>query len=145
MAECDIHCTESCEVPPDDCTEHCNRCCTGSCATAVNFDCNLSCFASVEGGCEAKCTEPSGGIFCNGQYVNAAEVEACIIALANAGLEVDVSARGSVTCVLNGCDGDGSASGCSMTGAGGGSVALALLGLAFFYWRRRRSAATPAS
>lgn len=137
VAECDIHCTESCEVPPNDCQEHCNRCCTGSCTTQVNFSCNLDCFAELEGGCEAQCTEPNGGLFCNGQYVNATEVEACIVALANQGIEVDVSARGSVTCDLSGCDGEGGATGCSLTGAGGGSVAIALLGLAFFFWRRR--------
>jgi MYXO-CTERM domain-containing protein len=103
----------------------------------VNFDCNLDCFASLSGGCTAQCTEPSGGLFCNGQYVNATELEACIVALANEGVQVDVSARGSVTCDLSGCDGEGS-SGCSMTQAGGGSVGLALFGLALLYWRRRR-------
>ncbi len=137
VAQCDIHCNESCAVPPNNCQEHCTRCCTGSCTTRVNFDCNLDCFASVEGGCEAACTEPNGGLFCNGQYVNAAEVEACIIALASEGVEVDISARGTVTCDLSGCTGDGS-TGCSFTAAGGGGVGFALLGLMFFYWRRRR-------
>jgi MYXO-CTERM domain-containing protein len=137
IAECDIHCNESCAVPPDDCQEHCTRCCSGSCATQVNYDCNLDCFARVEGGCEAKCTAPNGGLFCNGQYVDAAEVEACITALIAEGVEVDVSARGSVTCDLNGCDGEGS-TGCSFTGAGTGGVAFALLGLMFVFWRRRR-------
>jgi MYXO-CTERM domain-containing protein len=97
----------------------------------------LDCFARVEGGCEAKCTAPNGGLFCNGQYVDAAEVEACITALIAEGVEVDVSARGSVTCDLNGCDGEGS-TGCSFTGAGTGGVAFALLGLMFVFWRRRR-------
>ncbi len=138
VADCDIHCTESCEVPPSDCEEHCNRCCSGSCATAINFDCNLSCFAELTGGCDVQCTKPDGAIFCNGQYVNAAELQTCIVALAAEGIEVDVSARGSVTCDLSGCDGEGSSTGCSTTAAGGGSVAFALLGLMFFYWRRRR-------
>jgi hypothetical protein len=138
-AECDIHCNESCAVPPSDCQEHCTRCCNGSCTTQVNFDCNLDCFADVSGGCEVQCTEPNGGLFCNGQFVNAAEVEACIVALVEQGIEVDVSARGSVTCDLSGCDGEGSSTGCSLTAAGSGSVAFALLGLMLLYWRRRHS------
>ena len=138
VAECDIHCNESCSVPPSDCQEHCNKCCTGSCTTQVNFDCNLDCFAELSGGCDVQCTKPNGALFCNGQYVDATDVEECILYLAQEGINVDVSARGSVTCDLSGCTGEGS-TGCSTAGgAGGGIVSLLLVGLGLILRRRKR-------
>lgn len=138
VADCDIHCTEACEVPPSDCQEHCTRCCTGSCTTQINFNCNLDCFAEVTGGCEAHCEAPSGGLFCNGQYVYASDIEECITYLIEQGIEVDVSARGSVTCDLSGCEGEGSATGCSLASSDtGGAMSMMLLGLAMLLRRRR--------
>lgn len=142
-AQCDVHCNEACEVPPSNCQEHCNQCCTGGCMTSMNFDCDFDCFAELQGGCDVSCQEPSGALFCNGQYVHASDIEACITYLAEQGIEVDVSARGEVTCDLSGCEGSGSASGCSaatvpIAGASGGALLLAGLGLAIAVARRRR-------
>jgi hypothetical protein len=155
-AQCDVHCKDSCKVQPSSCSEHCTKCCTGSCDTQVNFDCDFSCFAEVKGGCDVQCQRPEGAIFCNGQYVNASDVQACISYLATQGINVDASARGSVTCDLNGCHAEGDASaglnvppiaqaaakGCALTpgsadstGAGGVGLALSFL---FMAQRRRR-------
>jgi hypothetical protein len=142
-AQCDVHCKDSCAIPPSDCSEHCNKCCTGSCTTQVNFDCDFSCFVDVQGGCDVQCQKPEGAIFCNGQYVHASDVEACIAYLAQQGISVDASARGSLTCDLAGCHEAGSTStkGCSAsaarTGAGGmGAIAVVLAAL--LASRRRR-------
>ena len=112
-ATCQGHCEQSCAVPmkgADPCVEHCEACCHGSCTTDVNMDCDLQCFAKLEGGCKVACTQPSGGLFCNGQFVNASDVDSCIKALVAQGLKIDVSATAQVTCDLSGCDGDGNAS-----------------------------------
>jgi hypothetical protein len=145
-AQCDIHCKDSCQVPPNNCQEHCTKCCTGSCNTQTNFDCDFSCFAQVQGGCDVQCQRPEGAIFCNGQYVYASDVTACIAYLATRGIQVDVSARASAQCDLSGCHGTGaSVSGCSAGGALDPTAAVAPFGLAFFLamtaaarWRRRR-------
>jgi hypothetical protein len=146
-AQCDIHCKDSCQVPSNNCQEHCNKCCTGSCTTNVNFDCDFSCFADLKGGCDVQCTRPEGAIFCNGQYVHASDIESCIAYLATRGIQVDVSARASATCTLAGCNGvsSSSVSGCSVSGAINQAAGMAPFGFAFLFtgaaaarWRRRR-------
>lgn len=145
-AQCDMHCETACEVPPSDCKEHCTSCCTGSCTTQINYDCDYDCFAELSGGCEVQCEEPSGALFCNGQYIGADDVQACIDYLLTQNITVDVSARGEVKCDLSGCDGTGSGSAgfCSFTPAGSelafGGVGFAVVGLAAgLAFRRRRS------
>lgn len=146
-AQCDMHCETACEVPPSDCKEHCTSCCTGSCTTQINYQCDYDCFAELSGGCEVQCEEPSGALFCNGQYVGADDVQGCIDYLLTQGFSVDVSARASATCDLSGCTGSGSGNAgfCSYSPAGaelafggvGAVVAGLAVGLAF---RRRKSA-----
>ena len=141
-AQCDVHCKDSCQVPPSNCQEHCTKCCTGSCTTQVNFDCDFSCFADVRGGCEVQCQKPEGGIFCNGQYVHTSDVAACIRYLATQGINVDVSAQGSARCDLHGCDSVTSSKGCSLSRSSpppGGTLAWALAGLLAAMWRTRRA------
>lgn len=141
-AQCDQHCKNNCKVPDNNCQEHCDKCCVGSCQTQVNFDCDFGCMADVEVNCKASCTKPAGGIFCNGQYVNATDVEACIKHLATKNLNVDVSARASGGCTSGNCSGQGSVSiskpnvpgsggGCASTpgSSNGVSAVLALLGV----------------
>lgn len=136
VAQCDIHCKNNCKVPDSTCEEHCNNCCVGACQTQANFDCDFGCTVEVKAHCNAKCSAPTGGIFCNGQYVDASDVEACISYLATQGVKVDVSARGSATAT---CDGDGcagvgdlKATGCAAAPTPGRYAAggLATLGLA---------------
>ncbi len=108
-ASCTQHCRNNCKVVPSSCTEHCDQCCSGACTSNVNLDCDLKCYADVEGGCKVACQQPAGGLFCNGQYVNATDVQSCIDALIEQGLEVNVSARGECVCTITGCDCTGSA------------------------------------
>jgi hypothetical protein len=146
-AQCDMHCNAACEVPQNNCTEHCHACCTGSCDTQINFDCDYQCFAKLEGGCNVQCEDPKGALFCNGQYIAASDVDACIQELQNKGIAVDVSARGTVTCDVSGCKSAGSANGvaCAASPLGPaesdvGTWGLAAFGVAlgFAVERRRR-------
>lgn len=112
-AQCDGHCKANCKVPDSSCQEHCTKCCNGSCQTQVNFDCDYKCMADVEVSCKAQCSKPTGGIFCNGQFVNATDVEACIGHLASKlNIKVDVSARvsGSAGCKDGDCSAEGKGS-----------------------------------
>jgi hypothetical protein len=142
-AQCDMHCESSCKVPPTSCQEHCTSCCTGSCDTQVNFDCDLSCMAKVEGGCNVACTKPEGAIFCNGQYVNATDIKACIAHLATRSIKVDVSASASLNCTGTDCAGTAGVNvpkpgGCDVGGVGPyGWGAIVAVGLTLA--RRRRS------
>jgi hypothetical protein len=149
-AQCDVHCKSSCKVPDTNCQEHCTKCCSGSCTTQVNFDCDFKCLADVELSCKAQCAKPTGGIFCNGQYVDATDVQQCIAYLATKlKIDVDVSATasGSANCGPNGCAADSKASvkaaGCTLApGANDGLAALGLagvLGLIASFRARRRS------
>ncbi len=146
-AQCDIHCKRECKIQPSNCDEHCTRCCRGGCTTQVNWDCDYKCMAEVKGGCTAKCTKPEGGLFCNGQYVNASDIQQCIAHLATKGVNVDVSARGTLQCDLTGCKGDGqtNVAGCAAApSANGGAIgagALALLVAVSSALRGRRRAA----
>jgi hypothetical protein len=120
----------------------CHTCCDGSCSAQINFSCDFQCFADVRGGCDVQCQQPSGAIFCNGQYVHASDVEACITYLATQGITVDVSARGSLQCGPNGCT--GKASGCAVSevvgdvGSGGLGLAALTVGSALVRSVRRR-------
>lgn len=145
-AQCDVHCNAQCEVATDtNCQEHCNTCCSGSCTTQVNYDCDYDCFAELKGGCDVQCQDPSGALFCNDQYVGADDIDACISFLAEQGITVDVSARGTVTCDLNGCDGEGTAKAgfCNVSNPGAetafaGGASLAVLGAMIGLASRRR-------
>jgi hypothetical protein len=142
-AQCDTHCKDACAVPQNNCEDHCNACCGGACTTQVNFDCDFDCYAKLQGGCQVQCDEPSGALFCNGQYIGASDVEACISYLATQGIKVDVSAKATATCDLSGCHGDGGISGCAAApsgvgGFGGGLASMSLLGLVIGIASERR-------
>lgn len=135
-AQCDVHCQQSCSGAPSTCPGQCQACCVGSCTGQINYQCDFDCFASLQGGCTLQCQQPAGAIFCNGQYVHASDVQACIAYLAEQGVTVDVSARGSLECNGAGCQSEGSAaaSACAVStlGAPGenGAAGLALAGAA---------------
>jgi hypothetical protein len=144
QAQCDMHCKDSCKVPPSNCDEHCNSCCFGSCDTQANFDCDLACTAKVQGGCDVACKKPEGAIFCNGQYVNATDAKACITYLATRKIKVDTSASGSLSCTGTDCAGIGTVKGCSTgasaNGYGYGMFAVLAMTLTRLVSRRRKSA-----
>jgi MYXO-CTERM domain-containing protein len=114
----------------------------------VNFDCDYQCIAEVEVNCKAQCTRPTGGIFCNGQFVNATDVKQCIAYLGTRlNIDVDVSATGSAACTGDGCGAEGKGSvkggGCAAAPGSGNGVAAAfglfgVLGLAAWIRARRR-------
>jgi hypothetical protein len=147
-AQCDIHCKDNCKVPDTTCEEHCNKCCLGSCQVQANFDCDFSCSVDVKAHCSAHCTQPSGGIFCNGQFVDATDVQQCITYLATKGIKVDISAQGSASgsCTGGNCGGnaDGSvkAGGCAAAPGSNNGLAgtFAIVGIAVGLnaWKRRR-------
>ena len=153
-AQCDVHCKDSCKVPDTSCSEHCTKCCSGSCTTQVNFDCDYSCLADVEVSCKAQCAKPTGGIFCNGQFVNATDVQQCVAYLASKlKIDVDVSASASATgsCGPDGCSADtkaaAKASGCaaapgSDNGLAGAFGLVACLGLVAAIRSRLRASRT---
>jgi MYXO-CTERM domain-containing protein len=103
------------------------------------------CKADLQGGCTAHCTEPSGALFCDGNYVDTGNnLQNCIDAL-NAYLHVKVDASASGSCSGNECSGQAKASascaaapGDAETGAGlvVGALGVVALGVA----RRRRRA-----
>jgi hypothetical protein len=109
-AQCDMHCKQSCSGATAGCPGQCHACCIGSCTGQINYQCDYSCFADLQGSCSVQCQQPSGAIFCGGQYVHASDVEACIAYLATQGVSVDLSARGSVQCGPGGCASTGSGS-----------------------------------
>lgn len=145
-ATCDANCKASCTGEALSCEATCQECCHGACTAEANINCDLACYADLQGGCEVQCEEPSGALFCNGQYVSASDVDACITYLQeNFDASVDVSARGEVTCDLSGCTGTGDAAigWCSVSNAGAvaggtGGLAAAALALGTALARRRR-------
>lgn len=104
--------------------------------------------------CKAQCTKPTGGIFRNGQFVNATDVKSCIAYLASQlkiGVDVSATASGSSECGDEGCSGEGSASvkagGCAAAPGSNNGVAGALglvagLGLVSAVLARRRARST---
>ena len=80
---CDAMCQSDCQgqcnvVPPSaDCKAKCQGSCSGKCETDANFDCSYKCSADLQGGCKVACEEPSGALFCNGQFINVTSIPAC--------------------------------------------------------------------
>jgi hypothetical protein len=113
-ASCTSRCRDACAVMPSGCEDHCLTCCSGSCTSYANISCDIDCFAKLEGSCKAQCSSPDGALMCKDvdgryQFVNSTNIKACVNALIEQGLKVDVSATATVTCDLSGCGADGSA------------------------------------
>jgi hypothetical protein len=142
-ASCDNRCKIGCDVNPPDCTASCKVACDATCRVKANIDCSVQCSADIEGGCKTQCDEPQGALFCDGQYVHASNLDACID---------DLSARGFDVAVEGHCDAGGCevsvGTGCSATpyvGAAGerwgvGAIAGLMMGLGMMVSRRRRRA-----
>lgn len=142
QVQCDVHCESACEVQPEACADSCAQACDGACRAESNFECDVSRFAALDGTCRAHCGDgcnSPGGIFCDAQFVDASNVEACAQYIVDQGIEVDVSIVGTL-CGEEAEEGEGC--GC-VVGASGSrgysSAALAiLLGLTRRTPRRRR-------
>lgn len=138
---CAAECDASCTVEPGeaDCAAQCEGSCEGRCSADVNMDCQIGCQGELyvqcktdfQATCEAQCEAPSGAIFCEGQFIEASNVDDCVDALRNllnakVEFHAEASASASVTCAVADEPGRG---GAALLGFG----LLCLAGLA---WRR---------
>jgi MYXO-CTERM domain-containing protein len=134
QASCDTRCAEKCTVHEGatDCTTKCQDSCTGACTVKANIACDVDCTSALTGGCTAKCSQPKGGLFCDGQYIDISDVSDC-------NFSFSVNASGELTgdaalgCICRGAPGRAAPS-----GPAAGLVAL--LGVGLLAARRRRPA-----
>jgi hypothetical protein len=145
QGSCDTSCKAKCGGTPPSatCQAKCDASCSGSCDVKADVDCHVSCEADLKGGCETQCSDPKGALFCDGQYVDAANLDDCLAYLASINITVDAS--GSVKCTNGNCNATGQAAvGCSTQPVGSapldvGAIATMVVGLGFVVSRRRRS------
>ncbi len=108
---CSLECGASCDInaPQADCVAQCQGCCGGECKADINVDCQISCQsdlyveckADLQGGCEAQCQTPSGALFCDGQFIEVSNIDACANALRdllNANVEFQAEGSASFSC-----------------------------------------------
>ncbi|MFO0550379.1 MAG: hypothetical protein U0271_18435 [Polyangiaceae bacterium] len=154
LASCEASCTgdcqAGCEASPPDCTGGCEASCQGECHAEANADCQVTCQsdgyvqceADVTGGCKTQCSEPDGALFCNGEWINTTDLDACIQAIEDQ-YNITVETHSSASCTGNECTAE---AGCTATCAvspehqGSTSVGLAafgLVGIGLFAARRR--------
>jgi len=146
-------CSASCDATPPSasCSARCDASCQGSCQAESTLSCQVdcqtggyaTCYTSLEGGCMTQCEDPSGALFCDGQYVNVrSSVQQCIDELqAQLDLNVDVTATGTAGCDGGTCVAEGTVSvgGCSVSpGASDASGVWALLAFGLLAIRRKR-------
>jgi MYXO-CTERM domain-containing protein len=150
QASCKATCSGTCDAqcsgtPPEaTCEGKCEASCQGSCEAEANVDCQIdcqadgfaSCTADVQGGCEAQCQKPEGALFCDGQFVDASNLEECKAAL-KALFDIEVYAEGSASCEGNTCQAEGEV-GCSCTADPGAPGLAGLLGFGALVAMRRR-------
>ncbi len=107
-ASCDAECSASCEGTGPSCESQCEGSCEGQCTAEVNAECQVECQAEgfsdceaeLQGGCETQCEEPEGALFCNDQFVDTDDFDACIA-------EIEASFDVTVTGYLEGeCSGN---------------------------------------
>jgi hypothetical protein len=128
-ATCGADCNVKCQaVPPmASCSAECMGSCGGSCTAQANINCQVNCQASlyanceatVTGGCMAQCSQPSGALFCNGEFVNTNSVNDCINQLKALFPTIYVDASASGDCTGNTCMGQAQGSiKCGIAAAG---------------------------
>jgi hypothetical protein len=144
QGECDASCTGTASA---NCSGKCQASCQGSCNAAARVDCQAACqargYATCTGGCTAACQREKGGLFCKGQYVDdGGNLQSCMDALRDI---MHITVSGSASCSGSSCQAEGKASASCATaprgpkdGAIGGSVLLAIAGLAIGARRRRK-------
>jgi hypothetical protein len=97
---------------------NCTEACSGSCTAQATVDCQLSCQTEVYEECETEmvetcettCEEKGAAIFCDGQYINASDLEACASEL-SAEIEIDLDIQAAVDIDVD-IDGEGETEGC---------------------------------
>lgn len=157
---CDSQCENHCHADDEtvDCSTKCGTTCEGRCTATATVSCQRECqttqFESCESTtvqtCRTDCHDNGGAIFCDGQFVNASDVEACAAQIeaevaVHIDLDVNVDTSNAVKVDTNG-DGKSDVS-CSVSprekllrSAGTTSIITTLFALlgALFIVRRRR-------
>jgi hypothetical protein len=122
-ASCAARCNTQCSgTPPTaDCEGQCDLSCQGSCSGKANLSCDIMCQAMGSASCTASLQEKCTGgcmvhnaIFCDGNFINAADADAC---------DKDLKALFNITVTgysssSSGCEGGT----CQAQAAAGGSV-----------------------
>jgi hypothetical protein len=125
-ARCGGYCSGECEAQcmgtpsSASCEVKCDASCQGSCEAEANFDCHMACqtngYAACEDALTTTCSDHcrgEGALVCDGQFVAAADLDACVAFLQDGGVTVEgMSPEG----------GGGGVCGVSAEGMGGGSV-----------------------
>jgi MYXO-CTERM domain-containing protein len=147
---CNKQCGNRCREDDQEvaCEERCTTACDGTCTstsvTACQIDCQTtqieSCQTTVVEKCRTDCRDKGGAIFCDGQFLNASNLEDCadeLRAEISIDLDIDVDIDTSVDIDNDGDDDVG----CSFAPAGdtsGGLTVAALAAFAALARRRRR-------
>jgi hypothetical protein len=118
-ATCGGHCSAQCTgTPPSaSCQARCQASCQGSCTAQANLSCDITCQstgyvdceAKLQGGCTAQCSQPKGALFCDGQFIDATNLQQCLDDLKNL-LKITVQGDASGSCSGNQCSGQASGS-----------------------------------
>lgn len=109
-ATCSGECGASCTVEAPECDVQCQASCEGECHAEANIDCQIECQADgyidcqtrLSGGCEAACKSPKGAIFCDGQWVNTDDLDACVDAIQSF-FDIEVTGYADAECEGNTC------------------------------------------
>jgi hypothetical protein len=97
-------------------------------------DCNADCTVDLQGGCQAKCSQPEGALFCNGQYVDVVgSLQDCLDYLST--LEVEVNAHAEAEASVSCAAAPGSSSSAPFAGTG---LAALVAGVGVAAARRRK-------
>jgi hypothetical protein len=107
---CSAECEGSCTLEPGeaDCAAQCMGSCSGECRADVNMNCQIGCQGDLyaeckvdfQDTCEVQCENPSGAIFCEGQFIETSNIDNCVDALRdllNASVEFEAEASGSAS------------------------------------------------
>lgn len=117
QANCSGSCSASCDVEAPDCMAECSASCQGECHAEANAECQIDCQAEgyidckadLQGGCEVACESPEGAVFCDGQWINTDDFDACIEAIQEA-FDIEVEGYAEASCDGNTCTAE---AGCS--------------------------------
>jgi hypothetical protein len=139
-ANCENHCRD--DDSEEVCETKCGKVCTGSCSAQANTTCQIdcqttsfqSCETSVVETCRTDCRDKGGAIFCDGQFLNAANLQDCAAELAaeisiQVNIDVDIDADVDVDTDSDGDD-DIRCAAAPPSGGSTGALPLALLGAA---------------
>jgi MYXO-CTERM domain-containing protein len=146
---CEARCERQCKDQPEpvaqpaQCQTTCTNACSGSCTAQANTECQITCQDTTYVQCETElvdvcqtsCEDKGGAIFCDGQFVNAANAQSCsaelmtklkinvaVDAVANAaGTAIDAT-KDTASCTKENV-------GCSVSAAGNGDNGLSGLSL----------------